>query len=109
MASLGGQDTTRVLQEILTGRRVATPALGAAPLEAVVVSATATQVVVTVTGFSTVAAWTCSYEPRWAWNSTTGQNVQQIPPAGTKCLIVLPANTATSTPWVLAFTGWPAG
>lgn len=108
MDNLNGLDTARQFGFLFTGQRSATPAMGVTPLEAKVISATSSQVVVTINGFDTEATFTCFYEPRFAYNGTA--NVAQIPPAGTLCLVAFPSNIGQGTPhsgWVMSFTAWP--
>ena len=110
---LASQDTTQILQRIFTGHIVAQPAMGYAPIEAVVVSAdnTAWEVVVTINGFdspsgSPTPTLTCHYEPRWHWDGSA--NVKAAPPpAGTPCLVTFPTNTGDGLGWAIAFSGWP--
>lgn len=78
--------------------------------EGTVVSATATEVVVTVNGFdrSGKATFTCKYERR------PGASPAH-PPAGTACLVAFAGSIVASvlapgyagSPWAVAFTGWP--
>ena len=82
------------------------PAQGFAPVEATVVSATATQVVVTIYGFSSDATYTCNYTTQYAWNGSA--NVAVLPARGTKCLVAFPPATQDTTPWVVAFLGQSA-
>jgi hypothetical protein len=101
------QDSTRQLAQIFTGQRVATPAMGS-PVQGKVVSATLTNVVVTIDTFLSVnlpqPTFTGAYEPRWYWNGTA--NVRVPPPTkGTPCLVIFPPNTTNI--WVTSFTGWP--
>lgn len=91
-----------VLQAMFTGQRVASPAMGTAPLEATVIEATATAIIVTIDGFSTTATYQCRYAPEYRWNGSANEPV--IPDAGAKCLIAFPTNSTTNTPWVLAVT-----
>ena len=96
--SLGGQDTTQLLQRILFGRVVGSPAFPYGGVTGTVVSSTDTHVVVNVDGFDSTgqASFTCLYQPG------SGE-----PPTGTACFIAWPAN-GDHTPWVLAFSGWPS-
>ena len=98
-----GIHDTQIIQKIFTGHRTSTPAMGLTPLQATVVSATATTVTVTVDNFSDTATFTALYQPHWYWNGAS--NVQATPPTGTKCIICFIQNSLN--PWVLAFTGWP--
>ena len=99
---------SQVIQKILTGRKTSTPAMGYNPLQATVVSATAMTVTVTVDAFSDVATFTANYEPHFSLPSVDlGSAPPNVPPRGTKCLIVFVRNSVN--PWVLCFSGWPAG
>ncbi len=100
-STLGGGDTDRLLGKIFLGKLNAPSALGQAPVTGTVVSATDTTVTVTVDNFDPNATFTATYEPRY----TPGSSSQITPPAGTSCLLVVPGNG--STPWVIAFAGWP--
>lgn len=102
---LPAQDTAEVLNRMFTGRVTGQPAMGYAPIEASVVSATATQVVVAVTGFSSSAGFTCYYEPRWYWNGSA--NVRAEPPPGATCIICFPPNDPNGYGWAISFRGWP--
>lgn len=97
------QDSSRNLQHLFTGQRVGTPAMGEAPVEGTVISATATQVVVTVNGFSADATFTCNYTTQYAWNGAA--NVAVLPTAGTRCLVAFPPPQQQGSPWVVAFFG----
>lgn len=95
-------DSSQLFQKIFTGNRVAKQAMGDAPVQATVVSATATQVVVTIDGFDRTnqATFTANYEPHPGGGT---------PPAGTPCLLAFPPNNRNRTPWVIGFSGWPTG
>lgn len=100
-------DTSQKLQQLWTGGRAATPALGYGPSEATIVEANSTSAIVTINGFATsptsVPTLTCTYCPQFGFNGTL--NAAQIPAAGTSCLIALPANSTTQTPWIIAIAG----
>lgn len=95
-------DSSQVFTKLFTGHRVAQQAMGDAPIEATVVSATAEVCVVSINGFdrSGQATFTCLYETRLGASPAH-------PPAGTACLVAFPTNSPTRTPWVIAFTEWP--
>jgi hypothetical protein len=93
-------DSSQLFQKIFTGNRVAKQAMGDAPVQATVVSATANQVVVTIDGFDRTnqATFTANYEPHPGGGT---------PPRGTPCLLAFPPNNRNRTPWVIGFSGWP--
>ncbi len=90
------QDSSRVLQRLFTGQRVATPAMGYAPLAAMVVTATSTYVIVTITTFDPTATFTCYYEAR-----------VNAPSSGSRCFVTFPANDLQGRGLVVAFVGIP--
>lgn len=104
-----GIHDTQVIQKILTGRKTSTPAMGYNPLQATVVSASASTVTVTVDGFSDTSTFTALYEPHFKLLTVNiiPPGVPNIPPGGTKCLIVFVQNSVN--PWVMSFSGWPVG
>jgi hypothetical protein len=107
MSNQGIHDT-QIIQKVFTGRRTSTPAMGCNPLQATVVSATATTVTVTVDNFSDTATFTALYEPRFQLPTVgMGSAPSNIPPRGTSCLIVFVLNSVN--PWVMSFSGWPVG
>lgn len=98
-ASLGGQDTTQLLQRVFFNRVVGSPGVAYGGVSGVVVSSTDTQCIVTVAlEQSQSLTYTCLYQPVPGSGS---------PPAGTACFIAFPAN-GDHTPWVTAFSGWPS-
>jgi hypothetical protein len=114
---LGGQDSSRLFHKLFTGHVVGKPAMGWAPLTAVVVGANENQVIVTIDMFNNTASaasstfnvstptFSCNYEPRFSGGS------QVIPPVNTPCLVVFPpaGPQGSGYPWVIAFGGWPTG
>lgn len=93
---LAAQDTTQVLQRIFTGHIVGQPAMGYQPLPATVVSATKTEVVVTITTFGTTATFTCYCQAQ-----------ASAPSAGTRCFVQFPKNS-NGYGLVVAFAGTAA-
>jgi hypothetical protein len=107
MSNQGVHDT-QVIQKILTGRKTSTPAMGLTPLQATVVSATPSSVIVTVDNFSDTTTFTALYEPHFALPTVDlGSAPVNLPLAGTPCLICFIQNSIN--PWVLCFSGWPVG
>ncbi|MGH9089985.1 MAG: hypothetical protein ACRDZR_01175 [Acidimicrobiales bacterium] len=98
------------LTRVFTGRITGRKGLSEGVVAAKVVSATATTVTATVTGFFTkraastapVPAVVAYYEPRPQASGTTKK-----PPAGTACFIAFPPNEPQRMGVVVAFVGWP--
>ena len=96
--TMGGQDTSQLLQKILFGRVVGSPGIPYGGIVGEVVKMKDGLVVVTIQLPNNQTLTYHCIQPVSGFGD---------PPAGTRCFVVFPANE-DHTPWVTAFSGWPS-